>query len=502
MGDDVTIYLFEPYSEKGKSELTIKRVVHAYKNLFYSEVNFGFGGSLKGCHNDIKCYRDWSNESNAVALVILGDGDKTCSGSLLMNTAHDFKPYFLSAFHCVDIEVPYGGDLSASEVSNAENWMFRFHYKLSSCGGNSPTTRIAYNGATLRAAWDETDFVLLELDHMPHGDSRFSWLGWDRSGNVPSSGTGIHHPAGDVMKISFGSNLYSYNHPITWNYQTTSDVNTHWSIRFDDGGAEGGSSGSPLLDQNRRVVGQLHGGSFTCAPVTKYYGKFDRSWTGGGTHTTRLSNWLDPNNSGDLTIGTPEISAMEIVKYMGVDNCIISNSSNPGDNYYVIQNLGGGTVEVENVYGALIYPMGSNNPQQTVVTPGIFRLEVDPLYNGTDVQIRVRAQEYYGWSVWKNFTFDICQNGYYLSLSPNPSTFGTTISLESPSESARSVATAEAVDVEWELEVYDQNQRLITCKQKLNGKNVTLDTSGWNKGVYIIRATVNEEVIVGKLIIQ
>jgi lysyl endopeptidase len=29
MGDDVTIYLFEPYSEKGKTQLNIKRVVHA-----------------------------------------------------------------------------------------------------------------------------------------------------------------------------------------------------------------------------------------------------------------------------------------------------------------------------------------------------------------------------------------------------------------------------------------------------------------------------------------
>ncbi len=33
-----------------------------------------------------------------------------------------------------------------------------------------------------------------------------------------------------------------------------------------------------------------------------YYGRFDVSWTGGGSNSTRLSNWLDPGSSGVTTI--------------------------------------------------------------------------------------------------------------------------------------------------------------------------------------------------------
>lgn len=46
-GDDVTIYLYEPNSKKGKSKLNIKRVVHAYKNLFSNMAYGNLGGSEK-----------------------------------------------------------------------------------------------------------------------------------------------------------------------------------------------------------------------------------------------------------------------------------------------------------------------------------------------------------------------------------------------------------------------------------------------------------------------
>lgn len=29
-----------------------------------------------------------------------------CSGALVNNTAEDLKPYILSAFHCIDLDIP------------------------------------------------------------------------------------------------------------------------------------------------------------------------------------------------------------------------------------------------------------------------------------------------------------------------------------------------------------------------------------------------------------
>jgi hypothetical protein len=38
------------------------------------------------------------------------------------------------------------------------------------------------------------------------------------------------------------------------------------------------------------------------------YGRFDVSWTSGGSNTTRLSNWLDPNNTGAFVTNTTNVS--------------------------------------------------------------------------------------------------------------------------------------------------------------------------------------------------
>ena len=72
-------------------------------------------------------------------------------------------------------------------------------------------------------------------------------------------------------------------------------------VDFDEGITQGGSSGSPILNENLRVVGQLHGGyhpADICDWTQKYYGRMDMSWIGGGTNDSRLSNWLDPRGTG------------------------------------------------------------------------------------------------------------------------------------------------------------------------------------------------------------
>ncbi|MEO8277178.1 MAG: hypothetical protein ABI639_13265, partial [Thermoanaerobaculia bacterium] len=72
------------------------------------------------------------------------------------------------------------------------------------------------------------------------------------------------------------------------------------------GVTEPGSSGSPLFDSNRRFIGQLHGGASACGQtgdnLSDMYGRVSVSWTGGGTDSTRLSNWLDAGNTGVMTV--------------------------------------------------------------------------------------------------------------------------------------------------------------------------------------------------------
>jgi hypothetical protein len=369
-GDDVILYLYEPNSQRGKSRLTIKKVVHAYKNMFPSFLYGNLNGS-ESCNNDIACFPALAEESDAVALVLLANGTEWCSGSLVMTSNQNFRPLFLSAFHCVDVDnydiydSHYGdGILQDDEISHAENWMFKFQYKMSTCSGSSATIGLTYNSAHLLAAWDQTDFVLMELDDSPVGNSALSWLGWDRSINTPASGTGIHHPSGDVMKISFDTNQFQTS---SWG-----GANNHWLLSFDDGVVEHGSSGSPILNQNDRVVGQLHGNQTYnqfqtyCSQPRAEYGRFNISWTGGGTDSTRLSNWLDPIGIGNFTTNTsrsPYISGSNLIcnsEYYLVNllpqNYATSNwSSSPsgqydiysyGDSCEIINNFHVGTISL------------------------------------------------------------------------------------------------------------------------------------------------------------
>ena len=72
---------------------------------------------------------------------------------------------------------------------------------------------------------------------------------------------------------------------------------------WDHGATEGGSSGSPLFDQDGRIIGQLHGGdSFCYEGGSDWYGRLSRSWTGGGTASTGLKDWLDPLDTGATTL--------------------------------------------------------------------------------------------------------------------------------------------------------------------------------------------------------
>ena len=80
---------------------------------------------------------------------------------------------------------------------------------------------------------------------------------------------------------------------------------------------EPGSSGSPLYSPEKRVIGHLHGGPSYCgapaASMKDYYGRVSVSWAGGGTNSTRLSNWLDTGNTGATTLdglggGTPPVT--------------------------------------------------------------------------------------------------------------------------------------------------------------------------------------------------
>ena len=127
-----------------------------------------------------------------------------------------------------------------------------------------------------------SDVALLILNETPPESYNVHYAGWDVSGNTPNIPVGIHHPSGDIKKISF-------------DYDNASNSGNFWDIdSWDDGTTEPGSSGSPLFDGiSHRIIGQLYGGVASCTNFGyDTYGKTSVSWNNG------LSTYLDPNNSG------------------------------------------------------------------------------------------------------------------------------------------------------------------------------------------------------------
>lgn len=286
-GESVVIEYYEPSEVKGQGRLQVGTIIHGYRDIngwYQQRVN-----ESGACNMDVICPdgTPWSDEKRAVARIL--SGGYLCSGTLVNNTAQDGTPYFLTANHC-----------NPSTMGSA---VFRFNYESPVCGSQTvanstaPSTNDVVNGSTFRASNADSDFGLVELSSIPPASYNIYYAGWDHSGNIPQTGVGIHHPSGDVKKISFDDD------PLQSAQGLSSVANSEWQIEAWERltTTEGGSSGSGLWDENHHIVGQLHGGQASCSnSINDYYGKFAMSWDGNGATVAsqRLHDWLDPQSTG------------------------------------------------------------------------------------------------------------------------------------------------------------------------------------------------------------
>lgn len=313
-GDDI-ILEYEPPLSGEKAHLSISQVGYGYNHLNISGNLRKTGpGTSASCMVNINCEEgeEWQDEKNGICQMVqkIGKAAYLCSGSLVNNTAKDMKPYILSAYHCA---MDYDNDAIAT-ADDLNQWIFYFHFEHTGCENDSPVATQKTMTGCKRIVGIPTeggsDGLLLLLNDMIPEDYNVYFNGWDRSDAPASSGVNIHHPSGDYMKIStFG------NYPVktdTWrdiNGSTGLDK-AHWNVTFDktaNGHAvtEGGSSGSPLFNENKQIVGTLTGGNSTCRLTTgsNIYGKLSYHWNKySKADSARMDIWLDPNNTGAVVL--------------------------------------------------------------------------------------------------------------------------------------------------------------------------------------------------------
>jgi subtilisin-like proprotein convertase family protein len=292
-GDTMLVELYWPAKLRGEQpRVHLGTVSHGYKpfgSIGASEENALLGGS-GACNIDVACPLgdDWQDQQRGVVILLSSGGSSFCTGSLINNTANDCKPYVLTAAHC----------------SPGASTAYGFNFQRSACGSGNPpgpTTQMV-SGGTVRANFASSDFSLVEMSALPPQSFDFYLNGWSRDPNPSTSSWVIHHPSGDFKKISLDSDPpvngtnWGPNH---WRIDDSNPDPAH--LGYELGTTEPGSSGSPLFDQDHRITGQLHGGTASCSLDTwDEYGKVASSWTGGGATASRLSDWLDPLNTGVL----------------------------------------------------------------------------------------------------------------------------------------------------------------------------------------------------------
>ena len=282
------------------------RGVDAFVGYYAQKRETGFGESYD-CEVNVNCPAgaNWQDQKKGVAeiWVVSREGGGFCSGTLVNNTANDGTPYFLTADHC--------GGVDANGYFN--RWEFYFNFESPNC--NNPTSEPNYDvvsGCTLKARpsgaqASGTDFLLLLLNTTEDNLETIGayYNGWDRTDVAAPNSTGIHHPSGDIKKISIVTSELTLS-----TFGQTNTPNGHWRTTWNatTGFTEGGSSGSPLFrDANKLVMGTLSGGPYyncssSASMLYDVYGRFDLHWEDGGTSSAnQLKPWLDPNNTGAET---------------------------------------------------------------------------------------------------------------------------------------------------------------------------------------------------------
>lgn len=270
-------------------DLSVPQLSHIFTNLsvpteqeYLQQVETAKLNESDPCNVDATCYSQNSTERNAVARMIFVSGGLTyvCTGTLLNDSNASGKPYFLSANHCISTQ---------TEASSLQtDWFFRSPTCNSGTLQSSSTRKSG--GAQLLYASSSTDTSFMLLNDTPPAGAVFA--GWDASTVISgTSVTGLHHPRGDLLKISFGSvNNQTSCQATTGNrFECVGSTGNFYRVTWSQGTTEGGSSGSAIF-QNNKVVGTLYGGSAVCTnrASSDYYGRFDVAYS------AALKNWLTP----------------------------------------------------------------------------------------------------------------------------------------------------------------------------------------------------------------
>lgn len=312
-GEEVIIELQVPAHLADFGELSLGSLSHAFlPSAIKGTLDNRYGRSMP-CEIDINCEEgtEWQLEKRAVVRINNLYNDLYCTGVLLNNTSYNGDPLLITAKHCIESE------------EGAEQSIFHFNYESPSCYGGDGSNDLSLSGAELISVGDSIDFTMVRLSLPPPDSFDVYYAGWDLTKTPTAPSTTIHHPEGDVKKISFdfeapdSTSMLSQIPSNFWNFLSHS---FWWIKQWDIGSTEPGSSGSPLFSPKSKVIGILSFGSAKCGDsidydaetdrviydkevnVDDYYTRLGVAWDYNSEPERSLKSWLDPAGTGKTSL--------------------------------------------------------------------------------------------------------------------------------------------------------------------------------------------------------
>ncbi|MDB5892609.1 MAG: hypothetical protein JWQ88_140, partial [Rhodoferax sp.] len=290
-GAEVTLEVSLPAgADTAKVDVAVPQLSHLFALPTYDD---GASASVKpkigeaaSCETDATCDASFQAESNAVARIVFVDQGASyqCTGTLLNDQLGSGTPYLLTANHCISTQ---------AAATTLQSYWF---YRAPTCGAGtlSPAATTRSGGATLLYASARTDTSFMRLNNAP--PAGVTYAGWSVAAPPVTAPVGtLHHPEGDLLKLSQGT-VKSYQNCTVSSSGLTCSTSTDGSGSFVDalftsGSTEEGSSGAALFQNiggSRYVIGQLYGGSSSCSvrSGSNIYGRFDAAYN------SALKQWL------------------------------------------------------------------------------------------------------------------------------------------------------------------------------------------------------------------
>lgn len=265
-GSEATIQLFIPDGKENQVKLRIGNIGYGFtESMADGDGGSNLFGASLSCNYDINSKMGLFHQKEKYSVVLMIHLEYAFyvrySAVLVNNYKQDGTPYFLTAKHC--FEKVFSNREFHPEY--AETAVAHFNYESSVPEENGDWTQ-AISGAEI-LCYDPSeeagyyDLVLIRFNETPPEEFKPYYAGVKSAeaevkdlqynshftqGNISYSV--IHHPVGDVKKITWYERMHNMNEM---------DI----TLKDNFGVTEGGSSGSPLFDQDHYVVGVLSAGT-------------------------------------------------------------------------------------------------------------------------------------------------------------------------------------------------------------------------------------------------